>query len=58
MAQSESHHLRAIVQVQLVEDVADVELDRVLAHAQLLGLNPSYGDYRGSIVGLDMTLTF
>ena len=29
--------LRAVVQVELVEDVADVELHRVLAHLQPLG---------------------
>src|SRR5829696_4369192 len=36
VAQGEPHDLRTVVQVELVEDVADVELDGVLAHAQLL----------------------
>ncbi len=37
MAQGVTHHLGAVVQVQLVEQMADVELDGVLAHSELLG---------------------
>src|SRR5436853_253175 len=37
VANGVTDHLRAVVEVELVEDVADVELDRVLADAELLG---------------------
>src|SRR6266545_447336 len=39
-----AHHLRAVVQVELVQDVADVELDRVLAHSELAGELAVRGD--------------
>ena len=37
IAQRVAHHLGPIVQVKLVEDIAHVELDRVLADAELPG---------------------